>query len=129
MAETRFPRLILATALPLALLAACGDDAAEEEVAEIADDGREASGEILPSSISDDMIATDRLRSQPPLMQDEPAARSGGVGNGAATDAEGDADEAAGSDVPDDADVAAAGLPPAPAIEAPQPEDVPLPND
>ncbi len=45
------------------------------------DDGREASGEILPSSISDDMIATDQLDSQPPLLQDEPVVASAASGS------------------------------------------------
>ncbi len=76
MADIRVPRLILASATPLALLAACGGEAPDDGGAR-GNDGREASGEILPSSISDDMIGTDALDSQPPLMQDVPSATSG----------------------------------------------------
>jgi hypothetical protein len=58
----------LAIALPIVLLAACGEDAA------VAPDGdaREASGEILPGSIGDAMIETDNLQSQPPLLREVP---------------------------------------------------------
>ena len=43
--------------MPLALLAACGDDAAEDG------DGRSASGEVLEGTASDAMLPLDQLRS------------------------------------------------------------------
>ena len=59
MTETR---LILALA-PVALLAACGGDATDDE--------RAASGEVLEGSISDAMLPLDRVRSEPPLEDPE----------------------------------------------------------
>ena len=57
--------------LPFGLLAlsvaACGDEAAP--VSE--DDGREASGEVLEGTISDDMLPIEDLRSQAPLAEGE----------------------------------------------------------
>ncbi len=95
MAKFRLSRLTIAAIAPLALLAACGDEAPEETAA-ASDDGREASGEILPSSISDEMIATDQLSSQPPLLQDEPASGDGsGAGDASAI---GDDAETGGGD-------------------------------
>ena len=55
-------RLILLL-LPLALLAACGE--------EPADDGRAASGEVLEGTISDAMLPLDRVQSEPPLVDPE----------------------------------------------------------
>ena len=94
-------RLFLAPALmmaPLALLAACSDDAP-------ADDGRSASGEVLEGSISDAMLPVDRVRSQPPLEDpeafaeavegEESDAESGEEGEEAA---EGEADAAEGAE-------------------------------
>ena len=52
-------RLIMALA-PLALLAACNEDAP-------VDDGRSASGEVLEGTISDAMLPLDRVQSEPPL--------------------------------------------------------------
>ncbi len=54
--------------LPILLIAACGEEA---DVAQ-ENDLREASGEILPGSISDDIIQTDNLQSQPPLLREVP---------------------------------------------------------
>ncbi len=118
MSEKRFSRLLVASVLPLAVLAACGDDAAEGDAGTTADDGREASGEILPSSISDDMIATDRLRSQPPLMVEEPTAAGAGAPAEAGTD--GATADMPGEGAPDAATAPAA---------MPEAEPVPLPND
>lgn len=57
---------VAALAAPLFLaLSACGDDA--EPVVE--DDGREASGEVLEGTISDEMLPLDQVRSQPPLLE------------------------------------------------------------
>ena len=53
--------------LPLAaalLIAGCDGDTAELEQS----DGGSASGEILPASVSDEMILTDDLQSQPPRL-------------------------------------------------------------
>jgi hypothetical protein len=92
-------RLFFALA-PLALLAACGE--------EPADDGRAASGEVLEGTISDAMLPLDSVQSEPPLenpeafaeAQEEAAAEApeGGEGEGGAeaepADTEGgDADE------------------------------------
>ncbi|MCL6250881.1 hypothetical protein M3P36_07485 [Altererythrobacter sp. KTW20L] len=77
MTAPRLSYLAPAAAL-LVLLAACTDDAPVEET------GGSASGEILPGSISDEMIASDTLQSQPPLMADEP--RSTGTAGGGAAD-------------------------------------------
>ena len=75
-------RLSLAL-VPLALLAACND--------EVADDGRAASGEVLEGSMSDAMLPFDRVQSEPPLedpeafaeVQEEAAeAAPGGEGEG-----------------------------------------------
>jgi hypothetical protein len=49
--------------LPMALLAACGE--------EQADDGRAASGEVLEGTISDAMLPLDRVQSEPPLEDPE----------------------------------------------------------
>ena len=62
----------IAAAASLLLLAACSDNAAT--VAE----GDTASGDILPASVSDAMIPSDTLQSQPPLMAPEPAASGSG---------------------------------------------------
>ncbi len=62
----RFAFPVLAM-IPALMLAGCGDDPAP-----IADDGtREASGEVLEGSISDDMLPTDQVRSQAPLAAGE----------------------------------------------------------
>lgn len=70
---TRFS-IVLGTAL---LLTACSD---EPEVS-ADDDGRSASGEVLEGTISDDMLALDAVRSQPPLLE----AVEGAAGEGGAT--------------------------------------------
>jgi len=58
-------RLFLCLA-PLALLAACGEEAP-------ADDSRSASGTVLEGTISDAMLPVDTVRSQPPLEDPEAA--------------------------------------------------------
>lgn len=56
----------IALALPVLLvLSACED---EPEVS-VEDDGREASGQVLEGSISDEMIPLDEVRSQAPLAE------------------------------------------------------------
>ena len=82
-------RLIVAV-LPLALLAACNEEAT--------DDGRAASGEVLEGTISDAMLPVDRLTSEPPLEDPEAFAaaqeRAADSPVGAATPAEGEAPDA-----------------------------------
>lgn len=48
---------------PIALLAACGDGAADEDAS--------ASAEVLEGTISDGMLPIDRVRSEPPLEDPE----------------------------------------------------------
>lgn len=79
----------LALCLPLALLAACGDEPAGD------DDGRSASGEVLEGTASDAMLPLDQLRSEPPLLQPERAPRAAGdTPVVEATEQAADADEA-----------------------------------
>ena len=75
MIAVRLSRLVPVAAL--LLLAACTDEAVVE------DEGGSATGEILEGSISDAMIASDSLQSQPPLMAPEPTT-SGAAGEAAA---------------------------------------------
>jgi hypothetical protein len=81
MSAVRF-RLV-APALVL-LLSACGGDAASD-----AEQGGSASGEVLPGSISDDMIPIDSLRSQGPQIVERPASAASGSPDSTAS--EGDA--------------------------------------
>ncbi|KLI64333.1 hypothetical protein [Aurantiacibacter marinus] len=62
------PALGLVTAAGFALmLAACGDDPVP-----MSEDGeREASDDVLEGTISDEMIALDKVRSQAPLAEPE----------------------------------------------------------
>ena len=56
-----------AVAAPLLLaLSACED---EPEVA-VEDDGREATGEVLEGTISDEMLPLDQVRSEAPLAEE-----------------------------------------------------------
>jgi hypothetical protein len=55
--------------LPLALLAACKDEVAD-------DTGRAASGEVLEGTISDAMLPLDRVTSEPPLEDPEAFAKA-----------------------------------------------------
>ena len=71
MSVKRLPLVVPALVL---LLSACGDDAAPE-----AAQGGSASGEVLPGSISDDMIPTDALRSQGPQIIEAPASAASGA--------------------------------------------------
>ena len=85
--------LILPAALMLPmLLAACSQEPAPAQ-----DNGRAAAGEVLEGSISDEMIAYDRLRSQPPLAELQPG-EEGAAPEAAATpgDPAGDAAVPAG---------------------------------
>lgn len=51
------------------LLSACG----EEPASETEGDNREASGEVLEGTISDEMLPVDEVRSQAPLAAPDPA--------------------------------------------------------
>lgn len=79
--------LILALAPLLLLLGACGKSSAPQA-------GSTASGEILPGSVSDAMLDTDRSQAQPPLA---PAAHSAAprTDSGASADASETATDAA----------------------------------
>lgn len=79
-------RNLVVLAMSALLLSACGGDADQEEGGA----ERSASGEILEGSISDAMIATDSLQSQPPLVRSMPQAE-GEEGDGLAGDAAGEA--------------------------------------
>ena len=93
----------LAPAAALLFLAACTDDAAPVE-----DSGSSATGEVLPGSISDDMIASDSLQSQPPLMAEEPAASGGTAGGGAGDEAADESgEEGVAEEAPADEGIAA----------------------
>ena len=54
-----------------ALLSACGDDTPTPESGAEAE--RNAQGEVLGGTISDDMLPLDRLRSQSPPLREAPA--------------------------------------------------------
>lgn len=71
MALTRF----LASLVPLALLAACGDEPAADG------DGRSATGEVLEGTISDEMLPLDQVQSEPPLLAPEKAPSRDGAGS------------------------------------------------
>ncbi|WP_340587272.1 hypothetical protein [Erythrobacter alti] len=89
-----FPAIVLPTAL---LLAACGGEAATDTK----DGTREASGEVLKGSISDDMLPLDQVRSQAPLAEPE-AGESGNGGSpvGSSADNERSGDIAEGESEP-----------------------------
>ena len=63
---------LFASLLPFALLAACQDEAAPVE-----GEG-DVSGEVLEGTISDDMLPLDTVRSQPPLLNEDPEAADAG---------------------------------------------------
>ena len=65
-------RTLALTAPLLLALSACGDDPAVD----VENDGREATGEVLEGTISDEMLPLDQVRSQAPLA--EPDARDEG---------------------------------------------------
>lgn len=100
-------RLFLALA-PLALVAACGKKAPEN-------DARSASGTVLEGTISDAMLPVDTLQSQPPLAEPEAAEKLAAEAQEAVGDAE------AG----EEAEATAAGeAEPAPAVDpSPEAED------
>lgn len=82
MRVARFACLLTATIV----LASCGEDGAA-----VSEDGREASGEVLEGSISDEMLPLEELRSQAPLA--EPTAGeqgAAGAATGASQENEGD---------------------------------------
>ena len=67
-------RTTLGLALGAALLTACGSETPAEETTAEAD--RNAQGEVLGGTISDDMLPLDRLRSQAPSISESPSAPS-----------------------------------------------------
>lgn len=69
-------------------LAACGEKGADVEEGD-------ASGEVLPGSISDDMIALDRLRSEAPLDPTGESVPDGGEDGEDGLESVDEADEAA----------------------------------
>jgi hypothetical protein len=73
-------RLVVLAAL--ALLAACGEKKAAKS-----DDQRTASGQILPGSVSDSMIAYDALTSQAPIQPRAAAAAPVAAASSAAEEA------------------------------------------
>lgn len=108
------PRAAPALAAAL-LLAACEDEAAE--VPRDTEQGGKAAGEVLGGAISDDMLPLERLRSQSPPLEPEPAAeREGETGSGGEADTGDNA--STGSEAGDTDD------PPAP-IPAPAPTPTP----
>lgn len=97
--------------LPLALLAACNEEAA--------DDGRAASGEVLEGTISDAMLPLDRVQSEPPLEDPEAFAEAR---EQAAADAP-DGDEPAGEAEGEAPDAEAPETGAAAAVPPPEPAD------
>ncbi len=91
-------RILALAALPLLpLLAACTDERAPSPQGEAA-----PIGEVLEGSISDEMIAYDRLRSQPPLVAPPPTEATSvglpaGAGPNTAPEAPGEDGEPAGA--------------------------------
>lgn len=80
--------------LPAALtLAACGGQTPER-----GDDEREAEGEVLGGTISDQMLPLDQLQSQSPVLRDRP---SGGAGEDDAAEGEEENGEDGASAPPD----------------------------
>ncbi|RJY09183.1 hypothetical protein [Aurantiacibacter aquimixticola] len=75
--NARLPAILF---LPLAILAACGEDAGPTTD----EDGRESSGEVLEGTISDAMLPLDQVRSQAPLAESE----AGDTDDGAEADGE-----------------------------------------
>ena len=88
-----FPRS-LALLLPLMLLAGCNKSAKNDQ--------RSASGEVLQGTISDSMLPTDKLKSEPPLLAPskqgttpEGVADEGSAKTDTTTETSGEPDEAA----------------------------------
>ncbi|HVR91915.1 MAG TPA: hypothetical protein VHG29_12600 [Novosphingobium sp.] len=82
---TRFQRILILAAIPLALTACKGEQKAN---------GKTAGGEILPGSTSDAMLPLDTVRSQPPLAPRTEAASKPGKGKASDGAADSGADAA-----------------------------------
>lgn len=80
--------------LPLAGLAACDRSAEEASPA-----GKRAEGEVLGGTISDDMIALDRLRSQSPPLRPSSGENAGSVASAGEAAASEGGNEPAGEPV------------------------------
>ncbi|MFZ9395639.1 MAG: hypothetical protein ACO25F_06195 [Erythrobacter sp.] len=100
--------LRIAAVAALALLAAC-----DAQLPGRGEDEREAEGEVLGGSISDDMLPLDQVKSQSPVLRETRSADAG-EGEEAAEGAEG---EALATE-----EGAAPAVPAAPGAEAPQAE-------
>lgn len=72
----------------LALLAAC-----DAQLPGRGDDAREAEGEVLGGSISDEMLPLDQVKSQSPVLRKTPQAEAGEGEEASAEAAEGEAAE------------------------------------
>jgi len=94
----RFLPVMPAAAMCLLALGGCGDK--KDDTAKVA-----AGGEILPRSVSDDMLPYDSVRSQPPLLAPE---KAGSPADSASEAAGSDEGVAAGEAAQDAADAAVA---------------------
>ncbi|QYJ07870.1 hypothetical protein [Qipengyuania flava] len=97
-------RPVICLLLGAVVLSACGSDTPSEETAAEAD--RNAQGEVLGGTISDDMIPLDRLRSQSPPVREAPARPAAAGGSDAAPAAE-TSEEAASAEAAPAAEAAA----------------------
>lgn len=95
----RFLPVMPAAAMCLLALGGCGDK--KDDTAKVA-----AGGEILPRSVSDEMLPYDTVRSQPPLLAPDKA--SGPAGLASESAAGSDEGAAAGDAAQDAADAAVA---------------------
>ncbi len=96
---------IIVTLTCAALLAAC-----ESEPERAANDSRDAGGEVLEGTISDEMIQLDRLQSQgdPEEPEDGAGPEDGAEGSEATEAADGEGGDGAASAAPDEAGPAGA---------------------
>lgn len=88
--------LVFAPAMCLLALGGCGDK--KDDTAKVA-----GGGEILPRSVSDEMLPYDSVRSQPPLLAPEKASGPGGFASEAAVSDEAAEAGDAAQDAADDA--------------------------
>lgn len=79
-------KLLPLAVVPLLLLAACKDEPAPEPET---NGNREAQGEILPASVTDEMLPLDRLRSEAPPAEAAPDEEDGEAADGESGEADG----------------------------------------